>query len=197
MAKDTPVVFEQHRIVDLQERSDIDQHQSKGAILRQLEDRGAEDWGDGFLVEPGFVKVTRDKRTGNIIRTTPLDEIPGMVDRDDYEPVTGRTRPTPVGVDIPTREKLVDILTFRLFKYYKDLGPQPHLYNPVYDGIPDAPAGSAANLQPLPGSKLYPATPGEVFLWMKTNVVGPRAQLVNKKQGRTGHATDYALRLSR
>lgn len=194
---DTPVVFDSTRIVDLQERSDIDQHQSKTGILRQLEDMGAEDWGDGFLVEPGFVKVTRDKRTGAIIRTTPLHEIPGMVDRDDYEPVTGRTRPTPVGLGMEAREQLVDILAFRLFKYYKDMGPSPTYYNPVYDGIPDAPPGSAENLQPLPGTKLFPATPGEVFLWMKTKVIGPRAELVNKRQGRTGFASDYALRLSR
>lgn len=194
---DTPVVFDPSVIYEVTERSDIDHHQSRSAILKDLEDQGAEDWGDGFLVEPGFVRVDRDRRTGKIIRTTPLHEIPGLIDRDESEPVIGRTRPTPVGLDMSEREKVVDILTFRLFKYYKEMGPSPTLYNPVYDGIPDLPPGARENLQPLPGSKLYPATPGEVFLWLKTKVVGPRAQLVNRKQGRTGTARDYALRISR
>lgn len=194
---DTPVVFDPSVIYEVTERSDIDHHQNKKAILGQLEDQGAEDWGDGFLVEPGFVRVDRDKRTGKILRTTPLHEIPGFIDQDENEPVIGRTRETPVGLNISEREKIVDILTYRLFKYYKELGPSPVLYNPVYDGIPDAPAGAPENLSPLPGSKLYPATPGEVFTWLKTKVVGPRAQLVNKKQGRTGTARDYALRISR
>lgn len=192
------VVFDASKVYDIKERSDFDPHESKQNIVAQLESEG-EDWGDGFIVQDEMVVVTRSKKDGRIIRTTPMSEALFMKEADEerYEPIEVDSRITPSPLGIGDREKIVDILAWRLFKYYREQPPHPTRYNPIHDGILDAPAGSPENLQPLPGSKLYPATPGEVFEWLKTKVIGPRAQIVNKAQGRTGVATDYALRISR
>lgn len=198
MATSPPVVFDSKRIYDIKERSDIDHHQNQKAITDQLEREG-EDWGDGFIVQDEMVVVTRSKATGAILRTTPMSEALFMErDEQEYEPIEVAPRPSAgPPLSISEREKMVGILAMRLFKWYQVQPRQVGLYNPVYDGIPHAPAGSAQNLQPLPGTNLYPATGTQVMEWLKVHVIGPRAQIINKRQGRMGVASDYALRIVR
>lgn len=194
---DTPVVFDSSRIYNITERSDIDHHQNPKTIQRELEAAG-EDWGDGFVVQDEMVVVTRSKTDGRILRTTPMSEALFMKrDTDDYEPIEGRAHNAVQPLSIEDQYKLVEILALRLFNWYKDQPPNPRQYNPVYDGIPELPAGSSLGLQPPPGTNLFPATAGQVVEWLKTNVIGPRAKIIDKSKGRSGYAGDYALRISR
>ncbi len=197
--EEIPVVLDATRIYDIKERSDFDPHQTVHAS--EL----GEDWGDGFFVQEEPVLVTRDTRTGAILRTEALSQIPGLnlYNRDeDLEPVEADPVHSPRQRTTSERDKLVEILAMRLFRYYEELGPQVTMYNPIYDGLPDAPAGHRELLQPLPGTNLYPATPGQVYEWMKTQLIGPRVAIVNKKKGWKGYssgesAEDYSVRVQR
>lgn len=196
--EEIPVVLDTSRIYEIEERSDFDRHQNVKA-----KDLG-EDWGDGFFVQEEPVLVTRDKRTGAILRTEPLSSVPwiNMDPDDDVEPVVADPVHTPRQRTASEREKLVEILAMRLFRWYADRPPSVTEYNPIYDGIPEAPAGSRDLLQPLPGTKLYPATPGEVLEWLKMKVIAPRVQIVNKKRGWKGYQADlgadeFSVRIQR
>ena len=118
-------------------------------------------------------------------------------DEQEYDPVEVAPRPYNEPLSISDREKMVSILAMRLFQWYRSQPQRVDIYNPVWDGIPDAPPGSPTNLQPLPGMNLYPATEMQVYEWLKTKVIGPRAQIINKKQGKEGVASDYAVRITR
>jgi len=172
-------------VYDLEERSDIDPHANR-IHPEQL----GEDWGDGFYVSPELVKVDRGP-DGRIVRTTPLSEYMDRHEVDLVPPVLTEPNRELVARTPAARDALVTVLADRLMEYYIKLGPQPHLYNPVYDGIPDLPLHSPENLKPLPGTKLYPATEGQVFAWL-CRLIGKRASLVNSKLGLDGEKQDLA-----
>lgn len=178
-------------VYDLEERSDIDPHAS-----RIHPDQLGEDWGDGFYVSPELVKVDRGP-DGRIVRTTPLSEYLGRYDVDLEPPVITEPQRQLVMRTPEARRAMVLTLADRLMEYYIQLGPQPHMFNPVYDGIPDLPLHADKNLQPLPGTKLYPATEGQVFAWL-VRIIGKRADLVNSRLG-LGEKQDLAdtIRITR
>lgn len=201
MADFPPVKLDATRITEVEDRSDIDQHQDLKTIRREIAE-GAEDWGDGFFVDYEPVVVTRDAG-GLITRTTPISEIPWLDADPDENPVVAApvTAPGPQRT-AAEREKLVDVLAMRLFKWYQSQPPSPTQFNPLYDGLPELPPGAPRSLQPLPGTDIYPATPGQVYEWLKAKVIGPRVQLVNKKRGWRGYigdadANDVSVRISR
>jgi hypothetical protein len=201
LSEDPKVVFDARRIYEITERSDIDPHEDLRPGLGKSDKLG-EDWGDGFFVQEEPVAVLRDK-SGAIIRTTPLSEVPFLNwnrDEDEEPPVEGRARTNPVPMNAADRSKLVAILAQRLFRWYAQQPRSLLTFNPLYDGIPRAPSGSPEHLQPVPGTKLYPATPGEVLEWLKNDVIAPRIRVINKKKnlkGWTADAADYAVRISR
>lgn len=173
---------EEHRVYDLKERSDIDRDQKIKA------DALGESWGDGFHVTPELVKIDRGP-DGRIVRTTPLSEIPIMPwdKEEEAEPLlSDRAYPTPSPLNTRQREQVVKTMAVRLLEWYQSQPPHPSRYNPIYDGIPELPEGSPENLQPLPGTQLYPATPQEVYAYL-AKFLGKRAEFVNKKDGRTGY----------
>lgn len=186
LGKATPGVY------DLEERSDIDPHSS-----RIHPDQLGEDWGEGFFVEPELVKVDRGP-DGRVVRTTPLSQYLDRHEVDLVPPVVTEPHKELVARTPAARDALVIALADRLMEYYIQLGPQPHLYNPVYDGIPDLPLHADENLKPLPGTKLYPASEGQVFSWL-CKIIGKRASLVNTKLGLAGELPDLAdtLRITR
>lgn len=171
-----------------------DSHAPKRQLREHL-DKTHEDWGDGFLVQPEPVHIVRD-RQGHIVQTIPLSEIPGVEytsQQEDAAAVVAETKETPVPMSRKERTQMVAILSARLFKYYRARGPGDPRYNPFRDGLPDLPAGSPENLQPLPTTKLYPATDGQIYEWI-TRFIGERATVVNKgKYG--GGIEDMALRI--
>lgn len=204
MAEKPFPVYLDPKISTLEERSDIDPHQNPKTIRKQLEAE-SEDWGDGFLVQKELVAITRGP-DGSIIRTTPLSEVPFVPrEPDPHPPVEAEPSPTPVPLNMSEREKLVEIMTMRLFKHYKQRGPSLTAYNPIYDGIPDAPAGAPENLQPLPGSKLYLVSETQVYEWMRDKIVAPRLRIVSKQVDdayrhagvRADAAENYMMRLTR
>ena len=112
---DTPVILDDRKIYEIEERSDFDRDQRVRA-----KDLG-DDWGDGFFVKEEPVIVERN-RDGSIARLRPFSEIDGILDLgDDAEPVDGGTINTLRPIPLSEREKLVDILTKRLFDWYKSL----------------------------------------------------------------------------
>ena len=188
---DTPVVLDDRVIYDIEERSDFDRDMTVKA-----KDLG-EDWGDGFFVQEEPVLVTRNK-DGSIASLRELSDIPGFLEVDeDAEPV--QAEPVNVLHTLPRneRDKLVTVLATRLVRWYKNQPPRIDAFNPIYDGIPEAPPGSPDNIEPLPGTHLYPASEQQVFDWIKTHVIGPRVQLINKRRGFTGFARDYAVRITK
>ena len=114
------------------------------------------------------------------------------------DPEVAEAWTAPVKLSRAQREKLVDTLTLRLFKYYQSLPPDAQKYNPFRDGIPNLPDGHNKALNSERGQAvgmiLNPSTT-EVMSWLR-KFVGARAQLVNKKEGYGGIA-DVALRISR
>lgn len=185
MAESEPVVEFVHSH-DIVERSDVDRDQKVTA-----KDLGDDDWGDGFTVSSEPVMVLRGE-DGGIVKTVPLSEWDTMMERKQEEaekapPVEAPPVVSPTPLTTADREKLVEILAIRLFKWYASQPRNPTKYNPVYDGLPDAPPGSPVNLQPPAGTNLYPATPYQVLEWLKTTVIGPRAKIVNHKRGMSGY----------
>lgn len=170
---------------DIAERSDFDRDQ----VVKTKE--LGEDWGDGFFVEEEPVVVYRDAQ-GGIVKTVPLSEHAEQ-QAEMAEPIIAEQKIQPTPISRQDRDKLVAILAARLFKWYATQPRHPTKYNPVHDGIPDLPPGSPDNLQPLPGTKLYPATPGQVIDWLKTTVIGPRVQVQNHKRGLDGYQPQLTI----
>ena len=171
------IVIEHKR--DIVERSDFDRDQTVNA------EEFGEDWGDGFHVDLEPVLVTRGA-DGEIVRTTPMSEVEWAAERAAearVEPVLAPVHISPTPVSPSQREKIVRVLAVRMFKEYAGRSPEDTRYNPIYDGIPDVPPGPPANLQPLPGTKFYYASNDQVLEWLKTNVIGARAQVINKRIG--------------
>lgn len=193
-----PTVILQESIREITDTTLADPHAPKRQLEQEIAE-GQEDWGDGFYVSPEPVLIQRAP-DGSIVRTTPLSEIPGVsfqggkLVEDDAPPVEGRERPTPVPLGTADREKLVGILARRLWRYYKDRGPQDPRFNPFRDGIPELPAGSPHHLQPLPGTPLYPATDGQIFDYLK-RFIADRVKVVNTKRFGGNTIQDLALRI--
>ena len=172
---------------DIVERSDFDRDQKVRA------GEVGEDWGDGFFVNEEPVMVLRGP-DGGIVKTVPLSEAQeAMQEAAEVDPVVADTVITPTPISRADRDKLVEILAIRLFKWYAAQPRRPDKYNPVYDGIPDAPPGSPLNLQPPPGMNLFPATPGQVLEWLKMTVIAPRVRIQNNKRGLDGYRPSLSI----
>ena len=179
-SEDPEALFIEHKR-DIVERSDFDRDQ------RVNPDDLGEDWGEGFHVETEPVIVDRGP-DGEIVRTRPLSEVEFEAEQEweaqqaappiEVDPVIA---PSPM--NHKDREKLVRILAVRLFKEYAGRSPEDPRYNPIYDGLPQVPPGSPQTLQPIPGTKMYPATHGQVLEWLKTDVIGARAKIQNHRIG--------------
>lgn len=185
------VFLDATKVRQIDERADFDPHQKVKAS--QL----GEDWGDGFFVQEEPVVVHRHA-DGSIASLNPLSSLEGMIDNldDDAEPIDAGTINELKPISLTERQKLVEILSMRLIRWYKSRPPELMAFNPIYDGVPVAPAGSPEHLQPIPGTNLYPASEQEVFDWIKRDVIGPRVQLINKRKKWTGYAQDVAVRIS-
>lgn len=154
-----------------------------------------QDWGDGFFVNPEPQHIVRGP-DGSIVRITPFSEIPGVEythKEEDEKALVVEARETPVPLNRQDRTKLVTILAVRMCRRWKSRGPGDPRYNPYRDGIPDLPAGSPENLQPLPTTKLFPATDGQILEWTK-RFIGERASIINKNRF-GGGIQDMALRI--
>lgn len=197
-AESDPTVLVEEIVRDIKETTLGDQHAPKRHLMHQVTD-GKEDWGDGFHVDPVPVLVQRAP-DGSIVRTTPLNEIPGvsfskgrLVD-EAAPPLEVEARPTPVPLSTSDREKLVGILATRLYRYYRDRGPNDPRYNPFRDGIPELPAGSPEHLQPLPGTPLYPATDGQIKDYLRRFIVD-RVTVVNRNRFGGNTLQDLAIHI--
>lgn len=189
--QDVPVVLDTTKIYEIEEHQDFDRHETVHA--RKL----GEDWGDGFFVQEEPVIVDR-KPDGSIKRLRPISELEGVLDLDDdAPPVQGSTLPGTRLLSLTERQKLVEILAMRMIRWWKSRKPNLREFNPIYDGIPTLPSGAAENLQPRPGSKLYPASEQQIFDWLKRDVLGPRISLINKHKNWDGYAGDVAMRITR
>lgn len=187
----------QGKVLDLKDTNLADGHAPRRHIQQELEKTGTY-MGEGFIQQDIPVLVQRN-RFGGIVKTTPLNELPGV----DYtpggieynaEPELQETLPTPAPISRSDRHKLVKVLALRLFKYYKGMPPEQEKYNPFYDGLPDLPAGSPAHLQPLPGTKLYPSTDGQIMEWM-VRFIGDRVSVINKNKYGKDNLEDLAIRI--
>lgn len=196
-AESDPTIVIEEGIRDITDTTLADGHAPKSEIHQQLSE-GAEDWGDGFYVQEQPVLVQRAP-DGSIIRTTPLGEIPGVtfsggkVVRED-EIMDVDAVPTPAVLSRSDRQKLVEILTQRLFRYYRDRGPNDPRFNPFRDGIPELPAGSPEHLQPLPGTPLYPATNEQIAAYLR-KFIGDRVTVIDKNRFGGGALQDLALHI--
>jgi hypothetical protein len=187
------IVLEHKR--DIVERSDVDRHDPRALRELLLDEETHEDWGDGWYVNAEPVLVERGA-SGEIVRTTALSEVmPTDEQVAEGEPIQGRTRVTPTPLNAADRDKVVFILASKLFKWYASQPPHPSRYNPIHDGIPDLPAHSPQNLQPMPGTNLFPATPGQVMEWLK-GVIGKRAEVQNRKIGRDTYRPSLTIKRS-
>ena len=164
---------------DIVERSDFDR--DSGVASKDL----GEDWGDGFFVNEEPVMVYRGP-DGGIVSTVPLSEVSER-QAEEAAPLIAEQKIQPTPISRAERDKLVTILAVRLFKWYAGQPKSATKFNPVYDGIPDVPRGSSENLQPVPGTNLYPATPQQVVDWLKRDVIGPRVEVQNHKRGLDGY----------
>lgn len=184
-------------IRDIEDTTLADGHAPKHQLQAELESKG-EYMGEGFIQQDVPVLVQRGP-DGGIVRTTPLSEIPGVSYTPggiewDKKPEEKEAAPTPATLSRDERNKLVDILALRLFKYYRQMPPTQQKYNPFYDGLPDLPSGSPEHLQPLPGTKLYPATDAQVYEWLK-RFVGARVQVINRQRFGKDNLQDLAVRI--
>ncbi len=191
---DPEILLDLTNVRELVERSDIDRDQKIS-----VDDLGEEDWGGGFRVDPNPVVIERGPQ-GEIKRTVPLNDVleaQAILAEQAWEdePVVANTVVAPTPVTTEQREKLVRILAVRLFKWYAGQPPHPARFNPIYDGIPQLPPGSPEHLQPLPGTKLYPATPDQVLEWLKSSVLAPRIKVINNERGLHGYQP--SIRISR
>ena len=180
---------------EIKESTIADSHAPRSSFNKQLE-RGTLDLGEGFLMheEPVIVDRAAD---GSIVRVTPVSEhrLFRSRDEDKIAAIDAPPRPSPVQLPRKQREQLVEILTTRLFKFYEAEGPDTPRFNPLFDGIPDLPSGSPEHLEPLPGTKLYPATRGQVYDWLR-RFVAARTQVIEHKRNKAfkDDITNYTLR---
>ena len=195
---DSPSIFFDPTIIrEITATNFVNTHAPKREMMSELSE-GATDLGDGFLIQDEPVLVERDQ-TGGIVRLTPLSEMAGVNMRKkgepDLEPVEGKQRETLHPISRDDRRKLVTILAVRLLKnYMTPLAMNAQAYNPIRDGLPDVPTGSEFNLEPLPGTDLYPASVDQVLDWLK-EFVGARASVINKNRFGSGYAEDLAIRI--
>lgn len=193
-----PTVLLQEGIREIKATTLAD-HQADRSSFRSQIREGKDDWGDGFFVEPEPVLVFRG-HDGGIERTVPMSEIPGVrygkpeLTQQELEAKEEAKGPSRVPLPTAQREKLVSILTGRLFRYYRDRGPKDPRYNPFRDGIPELPAGSPQHLQPLPGTDLFPATDGQIHDYLR-RFVAARVTVVNKNRFGGNTIQDLALRI--
>ena len=169
--------------------------QADGITQKKQLEEDTTDLGEGFLVHDEAVLVERGF-DGGITRLTPLSEIPGVDHQrgDEPEPVEAETKTTLYPINREDRRKMVAILSHRLLNHYKSpLAMKGQAFNPVRDGLPDAPSGSFEHLQPLPGTELYPASMSQVYNWL-TKVVGDRATVINKNRFGSG-VEDLSIRI--
>lgn len=172
---------------DIVERSDFDRDQTVNS-----DDLG-EDWGDGFFVNEEPVVVQRGPM-GEIVRTIPLSEYSEFQrEEQQADPLLAEQKIQPTPISREDRDKLVYILASRLFKWYASQPRHPTKYNPIYDGIPDVPAGSPENLQPIPGTQLFPATPNQIMEWLKVKVIAPRVKVQNHRRGLDGYQPELTI----
>lgn len=171
-----------------------DKHVPRRHLIAEIA-KTHEDWGDGFFVNPEPVHIQRGP-DGSILKITPFSEIPGVEythKEEDEKAMQVESKEVPVPLNRKDRTKLVAILAGRMCMRWKTRGPGDPRYNPYRDGIPDVPAGSPENLQPLPATKLYPATDGQILEWTK-RFIGERATVINKKRF-GGGIQDLVLRI--
>ncbi len=195
-----PTIVLQEGVREITATTLADDHADRSTFREQVRG-GKDDWGEGFFVEPEPVLVFRAP-DGAIERTVPMSEIPGVqygkqeLTQEELEAKESAKEGKESRVPLPTaqREKLVSILTGRLFRYYRDRGPGDPRYNPFRDGIPTLPAGSPEHLQPLPGTDLYPATDGQIHDYLR-RFVADRVKVVNKNRFGGNTLQDLALRI--
>jgi len=165
----------------------VDTHQSKQSIHKDLLKTG-EDLGEGFTMQDEPVLVQRDQR-GEIVKLTPLSELPGVEYEQAAPPVEAdlKRQPTPVKMSRSDKRKFHAVLARRLFNHYSDLDPGYPGFNPLRDGIPVDPVDRhPMALQPdKTGAKLKYATAADVYRYLK-DVVAQRATVIEKKNGTTG-----------
>jgi hypothetical protein len=196
---DPTVILEESKVRDITDTTLADGHLPKRQLIQQIAGE-TDDWGDGFFVGKVPVHVTRAP-DGSIVKTTPLDEIPGvtfrggkLVPEEEPELLDVDAVSTPAVLSREDRRKLVGILAGRLFDYYRSRGPNDPRFNPFRDGIPELPAGSPQHIQPLPGTELYPATDAQIHQYLK-RFIGERVSVIDKNRFGGGHLQDMALRV--
>lgn len=171
-----------------------DKHVPRRHLIAEIA-KTHEDWGEGFFVNPEPVHIQRGP-DGGIVKITPFSEIPGIEytpKQDEERAMVAEAREVPVPLNRKDRTKLVAILAGRMCLRWKNRGPGDPRYNPYRDGIPDLPAGSPENLQPLPTTRLYPATDGQILEWTK-RFIGERATVIDKQRFGSG-IQDLVLRI--
>ena len=192
-----PTIVLQEGIREITATTLADDHAPRSEFRKQISE-GKDDWGDGFFVEPEPVLVLRAP-DASIQRTIPLSEIPGVeygkkaLSNEELEREEEARSSSRVVLPTAEREKLVSILTGRLFRYYAGRGPKDPRYNPFRDGIPELPAGSPQHLQPLPGTDLFPATDGQIHDYLR-RFVAARVTVINKERF-GGSIQDLSLRI--
>ena len=194
--EETPDLFLTHpgTVGSLKDTNLADGHLPKRLLRAELEKWG-EDLGDGFILHHTPVRIERDIE-GNIVRTTSLNELPGVkYTPAEMEKLTMLAEEKPVirTLNREERSKLLDIMVFKLMKMYANPVKLADLtkYNPLRDGLLNAPAGSPEFLQPLPGTPFYPASPGQVAEWLKGHI-GPRISVIEKTRFGEGYKEDIA-----
>lgn len=190
VGEDGGAVYLDGRVHELVERSDIDHHQN----IKQ--EQLGEHLGGGFFLDPEPVLVERGE-FGQIVRTTPLADMPGVELFGAGNPEDDSEAPPKVVLNRSERDKLVSALTMRLFNYYRNLPADHPKFNPLRDGIPEVADGDPLGLQPHRSEavRTRPAPASEVFTWLH-KYVGSVATVVDKRHG-FGDARDYAVRFER
>lgn len=203
------IIFDATHVREITATTLVDEHQSKGSIMRELA-KGAEDLGDGFMIQDEPVLIQRGP-DGGIVRITPLSEIVGVhfegtVLKKDPDLKTSREieadarvaeeREELVVIPRAQREKLRHILTTRLWNHYMTEASLRNRakWNPFRDGLPEAPDGAPEFLQPSAEMPLIPATPHQVYEYLLKHVA-QRAKVIDTKRFGGGTLQDLALRI--
>jgi len=194
---DSPdIILEDVTVTEITDTNLADHQADRSSFRKELEE-GSIDLGDGFLMQEEPVIVDRDVHTGRITRLTPINELPGVeyhrgkINFADTEEKVKEAEAKEELYPLPRdqRDKIVGILAARLLKHYQKLPDSYQGYNPLRDGVPELPAGSPEFLEPLPGTPLYPATPAQVFEYLKREA-GKRAHFINKQRFGDGVSPD-------
>lgn len=194
-----PTIVLQETVREITDTTLGDKHAPSRVLRRQVAE-GMEDWGDGFFVNPVPVHILRGP-DGEILRTTPLNEIPGVswesgkLKKEVLEPLEVAPKPTPVPMQRADREKLVTILAHRLFKYYLGRLPNDTRWNPLIKGLPiDLIPGSSEYLAPKLATICVPATNAEVYDYL-VKVIVERVTVINTHKYGGNTIQDIALRI--